>query len=179
MKNFMSLLKIEIKHLNSKEILLIIILFIIALGNILDLVEDFNQETIGLFFIVQIITIFLSIGGLYLLIIMLIHSYQEMRTLNCKVEKTEELLQQSRIKLKKVAEEYHTQLQEQFSLWGLTPKEQEIALLLLKGLSAKEIASIRYRSERTVRHQASAIYRKSGVAGRHEFSAWFFVGNVN
>jgi DNA-binding NarL/FixJ family response regulator len=95
------------------------------------------------------------------------------------LKKTEELLQQSRIKLKKVAEEYHIQLQEQFNLWGLTPKEQEIALLLLKGLSVKEIASIRYRSERTVRHQASAIYRKSDVAGRHEFSAWFFVGNVN
>jgi DNA-binding CsgD family transcriptional regulator len=178
MKNFMLLLEIKIKHLKSKEILLIIILFIIALGNILDLVEDFNQETIRFFFIVQIITIFLSISGLYVLIIMLIHFYQEMRILNYKIEKTEELLQQSRIKLKKVAEEYHIQLQEQFNLWGLTPKEQEIALLL-KGLSVKEIASIRYRSERTVRHQASAIYRKSDVAGRHEFSAWFFVGNVN
>jgi hypothetical protein len=83
----MLLLEIKIKHLKSKEILLIIILFIIALGNILDLVEDFNQETIRFFFIVQIITIFLSISGLYVLIIMLIHFYQEMRILNYKIEK--------------------------------------------------------------------------------------------
>ncbi len=175
----MILLKIWIKHLNLKEMLLIITLFIIVLGNILDLVEDFDQENMEFFFIVQIITIFLSIAGLYLLITMLIHSYQEMLLLNGKVEKTEVMLQQSRIKLKKVAKEYHAQLLEQFTLWNLTPKEQETALLLLKGLSVKEIARMRSRSERTVRHQASAIYRKSGVAGRYEFSAWFFIGNVD
>ena len=62
----------------------------------------------------------------------------------------------------------------QFDLWGFSKSEQEIALLLLKGLSFKEIASIRNRQEKTVRQQASAIYRKSGVMGRYEFSAWFF-----
>jgi len=49
-----------------------------------------------------------------------------------------------------------------------------VALLLLKGLSFEEIASVRDTKEKTVRQQASSIYRKSGLNGRHEFAAWFF-----
>ncbi len=45
--------------------------------------------------------------------------------------------------------------------------------LLLKGLSLREISIIRETQEKTVRQQASSIYKKSGVNGRHAFSAWF------
>jgi DNA-binding NarL/FixJ family response regulator len=36
------------------------------------------------------------------------------------------------------------------------------------------MAEVRNTKEKTIRQQASTIYRKSNVAGRHEFSAWFF-----
>lgn len=61
----------------------------------------------------------------------------------------------------------------QFARWALTPAEADIGLLLLKGLSHKEIAAMRDTSERTVREQARAVYRKSGVNGRSAFSAFF------
>jgi DNA-binding CsgD family transcriptional regulator len=61
----------------------------------------------------------------------------------------------------------------QFDGWGLTPAEREVALLLLKGLSSKEIAEARSTSERTVRQQALAVYRKAGIAGRAELAAFF------
>jgi DNA-binding CsgD family transcriptional regulator len=32
---------------------------------------------------------------------------------------------------------------------------------------------VRDTHEKTVRQQASAIYRKAGVSGRHAFAAWF------
>jgi DNA-binding CsgD family transcriptional regulator len=64
-------------------------------------------------------------------------------------------------------------LQVQFEEWSLTQTEKEVALLLLKGLSFKEIASVRSTLEKTVRQQASSIYKKAGVSGRHSFSAWF------
>lgn len=57
--------------------------------------------------------------------------------------------------------------------WGLTPAERETALLLLKGFGHKEIATILGKSERTVRQQAVAAYRKSGLSGRAELSAFF------
>ena len=61
----------------------------------------------------------------------------------------------------------------QFERWQLTPSEKEIGLFLLKGLSHKEIAEIRETSERTVREQSRALYRKSSLAGRSSLSAFF------
>lgn len=61
----------------------------------------------------------------------------------------------------------------QFQRWNLSPAERDVGILLLKGLSHKEAAEARHTSERTVRQQAREIYRKSGVGGRAELSAWF------
>jgi DNA-binding CsgD family transcriptional regulator len=61
----------------------------------------------------------------------------------------------------------------QFARWGLSPAEREIALLLLKGLSHKEIAQIRSVSETTVRQQARSLYRKADLSGRSDLAAFF------
>jgi DNA-binding CsgD family transcriptional regulator len=61
----------------------------------------------------------------------------------------------------------------QFTRWNLTEAEREVALLLLKGLSSKEVASVRAVSERTVREQARSIYSKTGLSGRAALSAFF------
>jgi DNA-binding CsgD family transcriptional regulator len=61
----------------------------------------------------------------------------------------------------------------QFERWGLTSAERGIALLLLKGLSHKEVSTVRDTTERTVRQQSLAIYRKAGLAGRAELAAFF------
>jgi len=61
----------------------------------------------------------------------------------------------------------------QFDRWQLTPAEREIALLMLKGLSHKEIAAVRDASERTVRQQARSIYGKANLSGRAALSAFF------
>jgi len=65
------------------------------------------------------------------------------------------------------------QIQKQFDSWQLTPAEAEVGMLMLKGLSHVDIAQLRNASERTIRDQARAIYRKAGVAGRTELSAFF------
>lgn len=61
----------------------------------------------------------------------------------------------------------------QFRHWALTEAEAEVGLLLLKGLSHKEIGQLRRTSERTVREQARALYRKAGLSGRASLSAFF------
>ncbi len=58
--------------------------------------------------------------------------------------------------------------------WSLSKSEQEVAILLLKGLSLEEIGQIRETKEKTIRQQASAIYKKADLKGRHELSAYFF-----
>jgi DNA-binding NarL/FixJ family response regulator len=51
---------------------------------------------------------------------------------------------------------------------GLTPREAEVALLALKGLSSPEIAQVLTMSEKTVRQHLSRVYEKHGVSGRGE-----------
>jgi DNA-binding CsgD family transcriptional regulator len=64
-------------------------------------------------------------------------------------------------------------IDQQFARWTLTAAEREVALLMLKGLSHKEVAALRETSERTVRQQALSVYRKSGLGGRTELAAFF------
>ena len=61
----------------------------------------------------------------------------------------------------------------QFLTWKLTEAERDVGLLILKGLSLKEIAAVRVTSERTIRAQARAIYAKAGLSGRAALSAFF------
>ncbi len=62
---------------------------------------------------------------------------------------------------------------EQFAQWELSQSEREVGLMLLKGYSLKEIALLRGTTEKTIRQQASALYQKSSLPGRHALSAWF------
>ena len=74
----------------------------------------------------------------------------------------------------RLASQYRAVMQKQFDAWLLTASEQDVVLMLLQGLSFREIAELRETREKTVRQQASSVYRKAGVAGRNELAAWFF-----
>jgi DNA-binding CsgD family transcriptional regulator len=64
-------------------------------------------------------------------------------------------------------------IDQQLSKWHLTSAEKEVAFLLLKGFSLKEIGVIRKTTEKTARVQSMAVYAKSGLSGRTELSAFF------
>ncbi len=61
----------------------------------------------------------------------------------------------------------------QMQIWSLTPVEKEIAFLLIKGFTTKEIAELRGNSERTIRQHAQSIYAKANLKGRAELAAFF------
>jgi DNA-binding CsgD family transcriptional regulator len=64
-------------------------------------------------------------------------------------------------------------IDKQFERWSLSPAEKEVALLLLKGLSHKELAEVRSVTEATARQQARAVYKKAGLSGRNDLAAFF------
>ncbi len=66
-----------------------------------------------------------------------------------------------------------TAMDRQFDRRQLTVAERDVALLLLNGLSHKEIAQRRDTSERTVRQQAQSVYDKARLAGRSALAAFF------
>lgn len=70
----------------------------------------------------------------------------------------------------------HEAIDAQFDAWEMSPAERDVALLILKGLSHKQIGALRATAEATVRQQAQAIYRKSGLAGKNALSAFFLEG---
>lgn len=75
---------------------------------------------------------------------------------------------------KEIANQYRAVMQKQFCAWKLSASEQDIVISMLKGLTFREIAGLRETREKTVRQQASAVYRKAGVSSRSELTAWFF-----
>ncbi len=95
--------------------------------------------------------------------------FRELRRLRqLKAELSEE-----RIRTARLSGELLAVMRDQFVQWGLSPSESEIALLLIKGLSMKEVAEARQVKEKTIRQQATSVYAKSGYAGRHELVAHF------
>lgn len=78
-----------------------------------------------------------------------------------------------RLQSQKYTQGLSVEIDKQLNYWNLTKTEKEVAFLLLKGLSTKEIAESRNTSEKTARAQATAIYAKSGLGGRSELAAFF------
>ncbi len=117
---------------------------------------------------------FLSLAGLFYFAYIIKVQSKEKLNLSDNLEVVRKQLESSNVRLQEGKKEYQKVIQWQFSEWGLSPSEEQVALLMLKGLSVKEISESRNTHEKTVRKQASAIYEKSGLGGRHELSAWFF-----
>ncbi|WP_371170259.1 helix-turn-helix transcriptional regulator [Aliiroseovarius sp. 2305UL8-7] len=61
----------------------------------------------------------------------------------------------------------------QFEQWNLSKSECEVAWLVIKGFSFREISNLRSVAEKTVRKQAGSIYTKSNTSNRSEFTASF------
>lgn len=74
---------------------------------------------------------------------------------------------------RQVIEDLGRAVDRQFDDWDLSGAERGVALLLLKGLSHKEVAARTSRSERTIRQHAVSVYRKSGLGGRAALAAYF------
>lgn len=161
----------SISKWDVKDLLLIFLFTIVLLANVSDLIEDgIHQEDLWL----KVLTIALSLWGILMLFRLIKKHGKDIDVLNRRVEKTENNLELTHSKLKEIGQEYSIYLHKQFDAWELTPSEKEVAMLILKGLSFREISELRETKVKTVRQQASSIYAKARTTGRHEFSAWFF-----
>jgi DNA-binding CsgD family transcriptional regulator len=139
---------------------------VIALLIVSDLIVDYHAGASWRHLAVELVVLLLAAGGTTLL-------WRQF-------EQTRSDLAEARIEAERWRKENHeliqglgTAIARQFTSWQLTKAEAEVGLLLLKGLSHKEIAQVRRTSERTIREQARAVYRKAGLSGRSSLSAFF------
>jgi DNA-binding CsgD family transcriptional regulator len=146
----------------------------------IDLLTDLRDQTTLVHVLLELLVVaigFVAAGAIALRLRRSTRDAQEMRVeaarLTENLRRTEEEAARWQRDASALISGLGAAIDAQLARWGLTPAEQEIALLLLKGLSHKEIAVIRSVSETTVRQQARSLYRKAGLSGRNDLAAFF------
>ena len=122
----------------------------------IDLIE---QEGNSIHFYLEVLFVFA-------MIFLFIFQIREFKVLRGEIASTNEKL----LILKKGTTEL---INSQINLLKFTAAETDIAWLLIKGTSYKDIAKFRNVSERTVNQQVTSIFKKSNVSNRHEFITGF------
>lgn len=154
---------------HAKKIATLIVAIIVVMHGF-DLWQDLTNGAPNLHLAWEAVMIGLGTTSFVLLVL---SALKKAKRLESRLDETRKDLQEWREKARLHTEGLTTEIDQQFVRWGLSPAEKEVGFLMLKGLSFKEAAEIRKASERTVRQQAQDIYRKSSIAGRNEFTAWF------
>jgi DNA-binding CsgD family transcriptional regulator len=150
------------------------LLFVVIAGLIgLDIAADYRSGTDASHLLTEALVMALALIGAVVL-------WRLLRVARRRADLLTVDLERARREAERYREEASTALRglgeaidRQFARWALTPAEREVGLLLLKGLSHKEVAAARSTSETTIRQQALSIYRKSGLKSRSELSAFF------
>ncbi len=146
----------------------------VALFLLLELREEPNLSALDLLFeLIDTLPVVLASVGVALLFKFAARQREEQLTLIRDLEVARLQGQRWRDEARTLISGLGEAIDTQFTRWSLTDAEREVALLLLKGLSLKEVAAVRSTSERTIRAQARALYAKAGVTGRAALSAFF------
>lgn len=156
-----------------KEIVLIFVFAIVVVASGADLVSDLSHGADTEHMLKEAIIVSISVIAIAWLLWGLHQQRLEIRSLQEELETANSPQTQPKKYVLEARKKLGNVVMQQFSEWVLTGSETEVGWLLLKGLSLKEIAIVRSTQEKTVRQQASSIYKKAGVSGRHAFSAWF------
>lgn len=161
----------------KEKIILLLSLIIVTCYNCFEIYEEFmdynnseNPEPLDL----ELLIVFICLAATGYVTYLILRQDKTQIELELNLDKVRKQLDGSNIRLREGKQEYQEVIKWQFTEWNLTPSEHEVALLILKGLSIREISNARSTKEKTVRTQASSIYYKSNLHGRHELSAWFF-----
>lgn len=117
--------------------------------------------------------LFLTLSGAVYLSSMMIIEIRHKNRFMSELEHAKEHLSQISAKMSEGKRDFIKLIDWQFDQWKLSAVEKEVGLLILKGLSFEEIATIRQTTARTARKQAAAVYAKANLGNRSEFAAWF------
>lgn len=165
--------KILVFNVQSKETVLILIFFGFVVVSGLDLVLDLAEGADFAHVVQEAVVLTLSLMVLAWLLFDLRQHAIEINKLRHELQNTKDAASPPKKYVIQAKTNLSHVISQQFEDWALTTSEKEVGWLLLKGFSLKEIAALRETLEKTVRQQASSIYKKAGLSGRHSFSAWF------
>lgn len=157
----------------NERLFMIFILLGISIMTIIDIVTDTKEGVAWWHVSVEGIVALISMIGVFYL---LKGTFQLKSSLESEREISTTLKEESKMwqdRSRKYLDGLSSSIDEQLSKWGLTKSEKEIAFLLLKGFSFKEIGEVRGTTEKTARSQSAVIYSKAGLNNRSQLSAFF------
>jgi DNA-binding CsgD family transcriptional regulator len=152
---------------------LVLLLVCIALGGITDLILDRPSTVWSFHVLFEVAFLLLCLGGAAFLWSAGYRAARSHERTRRALQERQEELEEWRGRAQRLLQGLGVEIDRQLRSWQLTSAEREVALLLLKGFSTKQIAALLERSDRTVRQHCSAVYKKSGLAGRAELGAFF------
>ncbi len=139
----------------------------------IDVAGDYRAGTEARHLLVEVVVMALALVGVVLLRRQLSHAERRLQRLSIDLAAARREAEQFRQEAHDALRGLGDAIDRQFARWNLTTAEREVALLLLKGLTHREIAETRTTTETTIRQQALAVYRKSGLRSRADLSAFF------
>lgn len=125
---------------------------------------------------VEILIVSASLGFIFYITRLLYQNVTQQEKMAKTLHQVKQQLHSSNQRLQQGKEAFRKTIDWQLNEWQFTQAQKEIAILLLRGLTVKEIADQRHVQEKTIRNHLSAIYDKSGLPGRHVFCSWFLEG---
>lgn len=158
---------------NGQDHWIMLFLLFVVIASGADLVADVSHGAAAGHVLQEAGIMFIAFFGFCWMLFSLIRSNNEIKELYQELDSIKSMPQPSSQQMIDAKRRLGEVILLQFAEWKLSKSEQEIGHLLLKGFSLKEISTLRGTAEKTIRQQASSIYKKAGVAGRHVFSAWF------
>jgi DNA-binding CsgD family transcriptional regulator len=160
--------------MNRKErIVILIILSIIAIMVAFDLITDSKEGVVVWHVLVEGSA---GLAALFGVFYFMKDSFKIKHKLSDSLNENLQLRKEAnewKFEAQKYIEGLSLSIDQQLTKWNLSVAEKEVALLLLKGLSLKEVADVRNTTEKTARVQSIAVYSKSGLSGRSELAAFF------
>lgn len=160
--------------MNQKErVFIIVILSIVALLVAFDLITDAKEGVVLWHVFIEAGAGLTALFGIFYIIkdsFSLQHKLSDSLNENIRLKKESD---DWRLEAEKYIKGLSQSIDQQLSKWNLSAAEKEVALLLLKGLSLKEVAEVRNTTEKTARVQSISVYSKSGLSGRSELAAFF------
>lgn len=158
---------------NKERNAIILVLALVTIMVAADLITDSKEAGFTWHLIIEAFIGLLSLAGIFFL---LKDSYNLQKKLTASQNENSKLKEEAnqwKQETQKFIQGLAKSIDDQLTKWDLTPAEKEVALLLLKGLSIKEISEVRQTAEKTARTQTISIYAKSGLNGRSELAAFF------
>lgn len=150
-----------------------LLLGIVTVLTFVDIMEDIKEGSPGPHVILEVIIFTFAFFGLIIQAFVHFNDQKQLATLAGEIKNLTEEKSKFLSQAKSYTEGLAKIIHEQLTNWQLSESEKDVAILLIKGLSMKEIAVIRQTQEATVRQQATNIYKKSNTSGRQELAAFF------